>query len=161
MRSHETLKMRSSLALEERFRKEQHIDKVRKLVVNQGRKICSKNFLYKIFPCINFAQSYTAHHFVSDLIAGLTLALTVIPMGIGYAALAELPLQYGLYASIVPGFAYAIFGTCKEVTIGPTAVNALMSFNYAGANIQGALTLGFFSGIIEMCAGFLNLGKHR
>ena len=34
--------------------------------------------------------------------------------------------QYGLYASIVPGFIYAVFGTCKEATIGPTAVNALV-----------------------------------
>ena len=67
-------------------------------------------------------------------------------------------LQYGLYASIVPGFAYALFGTCKEVTIGPTAVNALMSSSYAGPSVRGALTLGFFCGIIEMGAGILNLG---
>ena len=55
---------------------------------------------------------------------------------------------------------YAIFGTCKEVTIGPTAVNALMSYNYAGPSIQGALTLGFFTGVIEMAAGLMNLGKY-
>ena len=71
--------------------------------------------------------------------------------------------QYGLYASYVPGFIYAIFGTCKEVTIGPTAVNALMTHNYAGninTNIvEAALTLGFFSGLIEIGTGILNLGK--
>ena len=71
--------------------------------------------------------------------------------------------QYGLYASYVPGFLYAIFGTCKEVTIGPTAVNALMTYNYAGnfkKNIvEAALTLGFFSGLIEIATGVLNLGK--
>ena len=100
--------------------------------------------------------------FIGDFIVGLTLALTVIPMGMGYAALAGLPLQYGLYASYVPGFLYAIFGTCKEATIGPTTLNALMTHNYAGSfktgMVQAALTLGFFSGLIEIGAGILNLG---
>ena len=63
----------------------------------------------------------------------------------------------------MPGFLYAIFGTCKEVTIGPTAVNALMTHNYAGSfkpnMVQAALTLGFFSGLIEIGAGILNLGN--
>ena len=68
-----------------------------------------------------------------------------------------------MYASYIPGFMYAIFGTCKEVTIGPTAVNALMTYNYVGTlntnMINAALTLGFFSGIIEIGTGALNLGK--
>ena len=57
---------------------------------------------------------------------------------------------------------YAIFGTCKEVTVGPTAVNALMTYNYVGSlntnTIEAALTLGFFSGLIEIGTGILNLG---
>ena len=120
------------------------------------------NFFLRRFPCIGFARSYSGKKFVGDCIAGLTLALTVIPMGMGYAALADLPLQYGLYASYVPGFIYAVFGTCKEITIGPTAVNALMTANYAGMYktgiVEAALTLGFFSGAIEIAAGVLNLG---
>jgi hypothetical protein len=59
----------------------------------------------------------------------------------------------------VPGFAYAIFGTIKEATVGPTAVNALMSYNYAGTSVTAALTLSFFTGLIEIAAGILNLGK--
>jgi MFS superfamily sulfate permease-like transporter len=42
----------------------------------------------------------------------------VIPQGIGYMPLAGLPLQYGLYASIMPGFLYCVFGTTKETTVG-------------------------------------------
>ena len=67
--------------------------------------------------------------------------------------------QYGLYASLISGFAYAIFGTIKETTVGPTAVNALMSYNYAGPSAIYSLTLSFFVGLIEIVAGVLNLGK--
>ena len=69
--------------------------------------------------------------------------------------------QYGLYASIVPGFIYGVLGTCKEATIGPTAPNALLSFNYAGNSIVHALTLGFFAGIVEIFAGLFNLGNKK
>ena len=68
-------------------------------------------------------------------------------------------MQYGLYASIFPGFVYALLGTCREASIGPTAVNALMSHNYAGSSVVHAATLGFFSGVAEIAAGFLNLGE--
>ena len=56
---------------------------------------------------------------------------------------------------------YAIFGTTRETTVGPTAVNSLMSFNYAGNSIVKAVTLGFFAGIVELTAGIFNLGKNH
>ena len=68
--------------------------------------------------------------------------------------------QYGLYAAIVPGFIYGVLGTCKESTIGPTAPNALLSFNYAGSSVVHALTLAFFAGIVEIFSGLFNLGMH-
>ena len=71
--------------------------------------------------------------------------------------------QYGLYASIVPGFLYAIFGSLKEASIGPTAVNSLMAFEYASVNgvqmVHRCLTLSFFVGLIEISLGVLNLGN--
>ena len=71
--------------------------------------------------------------------------------------------QYGLYASIVPGFLYSIFGSVKEATVGPTAVNALMAFEYANLNgvqfVHRCLTLSFFVGLIEISLGVLNLGN--
>ena len=168
--------------------------------LNWYRKTADRKVGFKVadLKTHNKRQYHLSESIYESLFSiGLTLALTVIPMGMGYAALAGLPLQvndilqwstlhytpislsstifivvvwtyfiifqYGLYASYVPGFIYAIFGTCKEVTIGPTAVNALMTHNYAGninANIvEAALTLGFFSGLIEIGTGILNLGK--
>ena len=67
--------------------------------------------------------------------------------------------QYGLYASIVPGFLYTVFGTIKEVTIGPTAVNALISYNYAGPSAARALTLAFWTGLIQISLAFFQMGK--
>jgi len=121
-------------------------------------KICSKDFLYDRLPCLSWVRSYDLEHLIGDMIAGVTTALTVIPQGIGYAPLAGLPLQYGLYASIVPGFLYCLLGTTRQITVGPTAVNSLMSFNYAGGTPYKAVTLAFFSGLIEMMAGVFNLG---
>ena len=67
--------------------------------------------------------------------------------------------QYGLYASIFPGFVYALLGTCKEATVGPTAVNALMSYNYAGPNVVRAVTLAFLTGVVEIVAGMFKMGE--
>ena len=54
---------------------------------------------------------------------------------------------------------YALLGTCKEATVGPTAVNALMSFNYAGPNVVRAVTLAFVTGVVEVVAGMFKLGE--
>lgn len=121
-------------------------------------KICSKSFLYDRLPFLSWGRTYDLEQLTGDLIAGVTTALTVIPQGIGYAPLAGLPLQYGLYASIVPGFMYCLLGTTKQSTVGPTAVNSLMSYNYAGGSPYKAVTLAFFAGLIEIMAGILNLG---
>ncbi|XP_023324357.1 sodium-independent sulfate anion transporter [Eurytemora carolleeae] len=129
---------------------------------NALTKVCrllkSKEFWKARFPCSYWIPEYRFSTFIGDTIAGTTTALTVIPQGIGYAPLAGLPLQYGLYASILPGFIYAVFGTTKELSVGPTAVNAIMSFNYAGSDAGKAATLALFTGIIEFIMGFLNLG---
>ena len=53
---------------------------------------------------------------------------------------------------------YCLLGTTKQSTVGPTAVNSLMSYNYAGGSPYKAVTLAFFSGLIEIMAGILNLG---
>jgi len=121
-------------------------------------KVCTKKFLLARLPILAWLPVYDQHKLLGDVIAGVTTALTVIPQGIGYAPLAGLPLQYGLYASIVPGLIYCFLGTTKETTVGPTAVNSLMSYNYAGGVPYKAITLAFFAGLIEILAGLFNLG---
>ena len=61
-----------------------------------------------------------------DAIAGITVALTVIPQGLAYAGIAGLPPQYGLYSAFMGCFVYVFFGTAKDITFGPTAIMSLM-----------------------------------
>jgi len=72
----------------------------------------------------------------------------------------DLFIQYGLYTAFMGPFLYIIFGTAKEVSIGPTAIMSLMTQTYV---IKGgpayAILLGFLSGCVELAAGLLNLGK--
>ena len=76
-------------------------------------------------PIITWLPNYTADFAISDVIAGVTVGLTVIPQGIAYATVANLPPQYGLYSAFMGCFMYCIFGSVKDITIGPTAIMVL------------------------------------
>ena len=83
------------------------------VVKQTSSRVCSRKFLINRLPILTWILGYNLEMLVCDTIAGVTTALTVIPQGIGYAPLAGLPLQYGLYCSIVPGFVYCLFGTIR------------------------------------------------
>lgn len=74
----------------------------------------------KIIPGARWLRGYNAEFFIADLIAGITVGLTVLPQSLAYATLAGLEPQYGLYSSFAGGAIYALLGGCREVTIGPT-----------------------------------------
>lgn len=133
-------------------------EEVASRVAGLREEVCTWQFVTARLPPLDWGRGYTLQMLTGDCIAGLTTALTVIPQGIGYAPLAGLPLQYGLYASLVPGFIYCLLGTTKEATIGPTAVMSIMSYSYAGGSPYKAVTLAFYTGCIEIICGLLNLG---
>lgn len=116
----------------------------------------------KWVPGARWLRGYTAQFFVSDLIAGITVGLTVLPQGLAYSTLAGLEPQYGLYSAFVGGLIYALLGGCREVTIGPTALLALMTSRHTGlGGISGphlAILLCFLSGIVEFVMALLKLG---
>lgn len=116
----------------------------------------------KFIPGARWLRGYTAQFFISDLIAGITVGLTVLPQGLAYSTLAGLEPQYGLYSAFVGGVVYALLGGCREVTIGPTALLALMTSRHTGlGGISGphlAILLCFLSGIVELIMALLKLG---
>jgi len=70
-------------------------------------------------------------------------------------------LQYGLQSSYLACFVYVIFGSCRQATIGPTAVMGLLAFQTCGANNPScAILTAFYTGIIELLMAFLRLGMN-
>ncbi|XWS15044.1 hypothetical protein CRYUN_Cryun35bG0060600 [Craigia yunnanensis] len=121
-----------------------------------------------IFPILEWGRSYSWRKFRGDLIAGLTIASLCIPQDIGYAKLANLDPQYGLYSSFVPPLIYAFMGSSRDIAIGPVAVVSLLLGTMLSSEIDPiknaaeyrrlAFTATFFAGITQVTLGFLRLG---
>ncbi|PON38010.1 High affinity sulfate transporter [Parasponia andersonii] len=120
-----------------------------------------------IFPIFNWARGYTLTKFRGDLIAGLTIASLCIPQDIGYAKLANLPAQNGLYSSFVPPLVYAFMGSSRDIAIGPVAVVSLLLGDLLQNEIDPknvvpyqrlAFTATFFAGVTQLALGFFRLG---
>ena len=90
----------------------------------------------------HWVQSYSRKHVVADVVAGVTVGVMLIPQGMAYAKLASLPPIHGLYASLVPVLVYGVFGTCRDLAVGPTAIVSLIIGEAVDAE---AATLGLGS----------------
>lgn len=122
-------------------------------------KVDPLRLIGRVFPIVQWARTYDAQKWIGDLIAGITVALTLVPQSIAYASLAGFEPQYGLYASFAGGFVYALMGTCPQINIGPTALLSLLTFTYTnGQSPDYAVLLCFVGGIIQLCAGVAQLG---
>jgi sulfate permease, SulP family len=77
-------------------------------------------------PALRWIPAYSTRQFGPDLIAGLSLAAFVIPESIAYATLARLPPVTGLYCYLVAGIVYALFGTSRQLAVGPTSALAIV-----------------------------------
>ncbi|XP_050509947.1 sodium-independent sulfate anion transporter-like isoform X1 [Diabrotica virgifera virgifera] len=119
----------------------------------------SKAQLFKSVAIFRWLPNYTKNDILADLIAGLTVGLTMIPQSIAYAGLAEQPAEYGLYTAFVGSYVYIIFGTIKEVSIGPTSLMSLLTVSYTiGKPVEYVVLLTFLAGCVELFMGLLNLG---
>ena len=122
--------------------------------------------LAKYLPILDWGRRYKGETFVNDGIAAVIVTIMLIPQSLAYALLAGLPPQVGLYASILPLVAYAIFGTSRAMAVGPVAVISLMTAVAAGKiaaqgspeYIAVALLLALISGIMLLVMGLLRLG---
>ncbi|XP_065083422.1 sodium-independent sulfate anion transporter-like isoform X1 [Ochlerotatus camptorhynchus] len=120
---------------------------------------CIGRHLRQRINILNWIGTYDREDGISDVIAGVTLGLTIIPQSIAYAALAGLPSQYGLYAAYMGTLVYVIFGTVKEVSIGPTSLMALLAVQYTmDKPIQYMIILAFLAGLVELLMGVFKLG---
>jgi sulfate permease, SulP family len=126
------------------------------LVKNIGRYI----------PIIGTLQNYNRDAFKGDFNAGLTVAIMLVPQGMAYAVLAGMPPVYGLYASIVPLLLYAIFGTSRQLAVGPVAMVSLLVVAGVGELadvgsdrfIQLAIMTALGVGVFQLMMGVFRMG---
>ena len=120
----------------------------------------------KIISILEWLPNYEKSFLKGDLIAGITVGIILIPQGIAYALIAGLPPIYGLYCALVPQVIYAIFGSARQVAIGPVAMDSLIvatgvsTLALAGSEsyIEIAILLAFMVGTIQFVLGIFSLG---
>src|SRR6056297_65754 len=108
----------------------------------------------RFLPVLEWGRHYNRGAFGNDLIAAAIVTIMLIPQSLAYALLAGLPPEVGLYASILPLVAYAIFGSSRQLAVGPVAILSLMTAAAAGKiaaqgsaeYIQAAVILALLSG---------------
>ena len=117
-------------------------------------------------PFLDWARDYRAQTLANDALAAVIVTIMLIPQSLAYALLAGLPPVVGLYASILPLIAYALFGTSRTLAVGPVAVVSLMTAAAVGqVAVQGtagylaaAIMLAVLSGGILVLMGLFRLG---
>jgi high affinity sulfate transporter 1 len=89
--------------------------------------------LATLFPPLDWVPQYERSWLPQDAVAGVTLAAYAIPVSLAYASLAGLPPQFGIYCYLVGGLGYALFGTSRQLAVGPTsAISMLVGTTVAG-----------------------------
>jgi len=94
---------------------------------SEGDRNRTVNALRRYLPILDWGRGYGSAALSSDLVAAVIVTIMLIPQSLAYALLAGLPPQVGLYASILPLAAYAVFGTSRALAVGPVAVVSLMT----------------------------------
>ncbi|KAJ8977086.1 hypothetical protein NQ317_003640 [Molorchus minor] len=110
-------------------------------------------------PSSHGSRNTTRPPAVGDLVAGITVGLTLIPQALAYSSIAGVPTEYGLYGSFMGCFIYIVFGSCKDVPFGPTAIMSLLTFQaIQGHGPEHAILLCFFTGVVQVLMGLFGLG---
>ena len=117
-------------------------------------------------PAVTWLPRYERGWLRGDVVAGAVVAALAVPQALGYASIAGAPVEVGLYAVPVALVAYAIFGSSRQLVVGPVSTVSVLSgsllagFGVAGtaqaASYTAALALG--SGLVLVVAGFLGIG---
>jgi len=120
----------------------------------------------RMFPAAGWWQQVNRRTFKSDLMAGLTGAVIVLPQGVAFAMIAGLPPEYGLYTAIVPAVIAALFGSSFHLVSGPTTAISIVLFTTVSPLVQSGtpeyiemvLTITFLAGLFQLSLGIARLG---
>ncbi|MCS3663751.1 SulP family sulfate permease [Salinibacter ruber] len=124
------------------------------------------SFFSRLFPLAQQLSDYGRDQLRGDLSAGLTVGVMLIPQGMAYALIAGLPPIYGLYASLVPLAVYSLFGTSRQLAVGPVAMVSLLVAAAVGPLANGdpefyiglTLLLSLMVGVLQFGLGVARFG---
>jgi sulfate transporter 4 len=131
------------------------------------RGMSADEWLSVFLPCSRWMRSYKWREYLqADLMAGATVGVMLVPQSMSYAKLAGLHPIYGLYTGFVPVFIYSIFGSSRQLAVGPVALVSLLVSNVLGSIVDSsnklytelAILLALMVGILECLMGLLRLG---
>lgn len=120
-----------------------------------------------LFPFLTWIRHYNLQWLAGDVVAGITIGAVLVPQGMAYAMLANLEPQFGLYSSFMGVMIYWIFGTSKDISIGPVAVlstvvgTVVEDLKNSGVELHGhviASALSVIAGLVVLGLGLLRLG---
>jgi len=128
--------------------------------------MAKRALLTRLLPITSQLEGYGRENARVDMVAGLTVALVLIPQSMAYAQLAGLPPYYGLYAACIPPVVASLFGSSAQLATGPVAVVSLMTATALGAMaapgssefIALAIMLALLVGIFQLILGLLRMG---
>jgi high affinity sulfate transporter 1 len=112
----------------------------------------------RFVPIVGWIRSYKRDWLKGDLVAGAAVAALIVPKNLGYAGIAGVPLQNGLYAAAAGAILYPVFGTCRQISTGPSSgLAALAASAVAAAGITGIENVAAFVAMITLTSGLLFL----
>lgn len=125
-----------------------------------------KASLVLFFPFLRWVKLINKSSLKSDMMAGLTGAVIVLPQGVAFATIAGLPPEYGLYTAMVTPVVAALFGSSLHLISGPTTAISIVVFStisqYAEPGsvdfVSLALTITFLAGVYQLAFGLARLG---
>lgn len=124
------------------------------------------SFLHRFFPFLIWLKGYQISTFRSDALAGVTVAVVLIPQAMAYAMLAGMPPVYGLYAAAVTPIIGALWGSLRQLATGPIAIMSLLVLTTLtpiadpGSDqfVKLAFLLAFMVGVLYILIGLFRLG---
>lgn len=123
-----------------------------------GRPAAPVRDRWRFVPIAGWIRSYERGWLRGDLIAGVAVAALVVPKNLGYAGIAGVPLQNGLYAAAAGAILYAVFGTSRQISTGPSSgLAAVAASAVAVAGITGTQDVASFVAAITLASGVLFL----
>jgi SulP family sulfate permease len=113
---------------------------------------------WRLVPILGWIRSYDRGWLRGDLVAGVAVAALIVPKNLGYAGIAGIPLQNGLYAAAAGAILYAIFGTSRQISTGPSSgLAAVAASAVVVAGITGIQDVASFVALITLGSGALFL----